>query len=846
MNSIDTVFEWLLAATLRASVLAVVILGIQYLLRRWLPAAWRHALWLPMLVVLVLPVLPEAPFGLFPPPSAGITQVAASAAAPVAVMDPVSDLPGSVVVLAAFEPAIASPVPITSSPKVSADWNVLAIVWLAGACGVLAAGVIGYRRNLQRIRLSATAPDRNLQAAIEAAARDAGLSRAPQVVISPAVASPAVTGFMRPVLLLPAGFPEGFSTAETRLILLHEFTHLKRLDLPLNWLMCVLQAMHWFNPLLWFAFARMRADREAACDARVLSIDATDHRAEYGGALLKLQCATSSRALSLGFVGIFERGSEIKARICGISAHRPARFVWQATGGAILTLLMLFGVTKGQQTGQSPAGKETARANDPALPINDAAKKAILEKLNSIIIPRIDFEECTVEEAVDFLRLRSMELDATEPNPAKKGINLVVLLPAEGLPPEPRRIGELKLRNVPLGRALQYICEITRLRYSVDDTAVILAPVNEGVATGQSNDELKKAIRQQEDIVEDRRKALAVIVRTKGIIYKGQDSFYNQGVDAEDQGARSALQTYHELEQEKLQLESQINSLLKYDNEQLMVYAAGLYLPDNTVRKLYPEYLETKRQLDADKAKGLGSEHPTVRAKVAQIEALKRQIDESVVNLRATLQTQLDMASERLKSVGAMKDKAGEDAINRALDSQAYVDAKKDFETAQELLQRMKLKLLSTTPDHGAAMESTLPANGAKPAEKDTQLALDAERAVRLSAIFDALKKSDTELLAANLPGISREEAGVMIQKISAEWGDLSKLTITEKSPVKRNIGDMKVIFQCWTKATNAGRWFELRSDAAPGRQMQIGFLFAKGDSLPGQFLAVEWPEDPK
>ena len=81
------------------------------------------------------------------------------------------------------------------------------------------------------------------------------------------------------------------------------------------------------------------------------------------------------------------------------------------------------------------------------------------------------------------------------------------------------------------------------------------------------------------------------------------------------QDAHSALQTYHELEREKIQLESQINSLLKYDNEQLMVYAAGLNLPDNTVRKLYPEYLETKRQLDADKVNGLGSEHPSVKAK---------------------------------------------------------------------------------------------------------------------------------------------------------------------------------------------------------------------------------------
>ena len=46
--------------------------------------------------------------------------------------------------------------------------------------------------------------------------------------------------------------------------------------------------------------------------------------------------------------------------------------------------------------------------------------------------------------------------------------------------------------------------------------------------------ELNKAVRDQEDKVEERRKVLATITRTKGIIYKGQDSFYGQsGVDEE-------------------------------------------------------------------------------------------------------------------------------------------------------------------------------------------------------------------------------------------------------------------------------------------------------------------------
>jgi Ca-activated chloride channel family protein len=195
--------------------------------------------------------------------------------------------------------------------------------------------------------------------------------------------------------------------------------------------------------------------------------------------------------------------------------------------------------------------------------------------------------------------------------------------------------------------------------------------------------ELHKAIRDQEDKVEERRKVLATIVRTKGIIH-GQS-----GVDG-DQGARAALQTFNELEQEKMQLESQISSLLKYDNEQLMVYAAGLNLPDNVIKNLLPQYKEAKRTLETLKINGMGDSHPSVLAARDQIQTMKRQLDEGVVSLRQTLQAQLEIATDRLNTVAYMKDDSREDAIKRGLDAQDYVDAKRDFETDRQKLQAMR------------------------------------------------------------------------------------------------------------------------------------------------------------
>ncbi|BCU77801.1 hypothetical protein [Luteolibacter sp. LG18] len=110
-----------------------------------------------------------------------------------------------------------------------------------------------------------------------------------------------------------------------------------------------------------------------------------------------------------------------------------------------------------------------------------------INKLQAIVIPSIYFEDTTVEQALEFLRVRSAELDPTELDPAKKGVNFIVRRPAGGggsgisgaEEPGNLRIKQLRLRNVPLAVALKYICDATRLRYKVDEYAVTLVPQTE-------------------------------------------------------------------------------------------------------------------------------------------------------------------------------------------------------------------------------------------------------------------------------------------------------------------------------------------------------------------------------
>jgi general secretion pathway protein D len=119
---------------------------------------------------------------------------------------------------------------------------------------------------------------------------------------------------------------------------------------------------------------------------------------------------------------------------------------------------------------------------------------SIAAKLQQIVIPVVDFSNTTVEEAIDFLRIRSIELDLGTLDEKEKGVNFVVRKPkvvgaaddsldAEGgllgdaVDPSAVTIDKLYLTNVPLQVALQYICDKAKLRYKVDEYAVTLLPL---------------------------------------------------------------------------------------------------------------------------------------------------------------------------------------------------------------------------------------------------------------------------------------------------------------------------------------------------------------------------------
>jgi beta-lactamase regulating signal transducer with metallopeptidase domain len=106
---------------------------------------------------------------------------------------------------------------------------------------------------------------------ISAIVRDFGASRRVKLCVSNDLAVPAAVGFFGPAIVLPANLLPQLSPEEIKLILLHEFAHLRRWDNWTNLVQKIVKAVFFFHPAVWWIENRLTLEREMACDDLVLA-----------------------------------------------------------------------------------------------------------------------------------------------------------------------------------------------------------------------------------------------------------------------------------------------------------------------------------------------------------------------------------------------------------------------------------------------------------------------------------------------------------------------------------------------------------------------------------------------
>ncbi len=107
------------------------------------------------------------------------------------------------------------------------------------------------------------------------------------IFLSSKIALPLTTGFLKPVILIPASLLSGLSQEQLEAIIAHELAHIKRNDYIINILQTLIETIFFFHPAVWYISSQIRKERENACDD--IAIELTNDKLNYAKALAMAQ-----------------------------------------------------------------------------------------------------------------------------------------------------------------------------------------------------------------------------------------------------------------------------------------------------------------------------------------------------------------------------------------------------------------------------------------------------------------------------------------------------------------------------------------------------------------------------
>jgi beta-lactamase regulating signal transducer with metallopeptidase domain len=326
-------------------------------------AAARHQIWVVALAAsLLMPVLaaisPQWTIAVLPAPPAAVEPVSTPAETKISTADPVFDPIPVVTPSLNTEPRrqAASATPLSTATT----------IWLAGVLLVLTRLAFGTARVWWIARRATPAPIWTPLG--HQLAQSLGIDRHVTFLAGDEDAMPMAWGLMRAHVLLPDE-AEDWPIDRQRVVLLHELAHVKRRDSVTQMLAHLACAVYWFNPLVWLAAQRLRAERERACDDLVLA--AGTRGSDYADHLLDIARSLRSGAWPTWSAVTMAHRSQLEGRLMAIldpalPRRSPTRRAMVACATvAVVTIVSLAGV---RAVAKAADAEEQGRPSAPAAP----------------------------------------------------------------------------------------------------------------------------------------------------------------------------------------------------------------------------------------------------------------------------------------------------------------------------------------------------------------------------------------------------------------------------------------------------------------------------------------------
>ena len=245
--------------------------------------------------------------------------------------------------------------------------GVITIVWALGAAVLAlyfsAAYIIGRRRFAQAVPLEG-----ELLCLADEFLEDNRIIRNISVCQSDLISSPLTYGIFAPVILIPKSM-DANDKKILRLVLAHEFEHIRRFDALRKLFMAAALCIHWFNPFVWVMYSLFNRDIELCCDEMVLAGMGEGGGREYALMLISLE---EQRNKIMPFYSGFSR-NEIQERIEVIMNKKKSSIF---TGMAVLAAVAAAGL----------ALSACGRSESAVVQNQESVNQAVLEQTTDSLI----------------------------------------------------------------------------------------------------------------------------------------------------------------------------------------------------------------------------------------------------------------------------------------------------------------------------------------------------------------------------------------------------------------------------------------------------------------------------
>lgn len=381
------IFNWVIETSVMASILAVLILLVKYIFKDIIGAKWHYAIWGLLIIRLIMPISIESSLSIYNALHPGIIKIqkplqsnfnseALNTGNPV-----VKDSSDKNIVLADNNSAkLQSDNEAKLQPEITNNYyksliSMLPIIWVVGALGLLIFIIFQSIVFYLRINREKVTGDRTIIDSLDECKENLGIKRTIPVAITNQIKTPCLFGILKPKILIPENLLYELSKENLKYILLHELSHYKRKDILVNWVAVCLQVMHWFNPIVWYSFRKMREDCELACDDYALSHLAENEHGKYGMTIINLLSISKSiwSPATTGFFGNNNKNQIIR-RIKTIKMFKKPNLKWTVITVSIIICLGIIGLTNGlTQRENKTAGNISSNdvSSTPAYPADE-------------------------------------------------------------------------------------------------------------------------------------------------------------------------------------------------------------------------------------------------------------------------------------------------------------------------------------------------------------------------------------------------------------------------------------------------------------------------------------------